>query len=799
MRIYLEDGRYAVTDDEGKYHFEGVTPGSHVVQLDTITLPEELEPLRCDTRVRSAGNATVAVRRPARRRARHGRLRRRAARRADRRRAPLADDGSRRPRASSTRPRSPRAPCRCAKRRCSCCCPRRSRTCPAAPRATASPMADPAAQSGSLRFTLGDVAADGAPQRDVRDARRRRSRRRAPGAGAAALHDGARPRRAHGRPSSNVVQRGESVVERISYTFSPRYNAYSFAPQFGSMQTAVDPRDGAELDRIAAEWRGMRELTIRVIGHADRTPISARNRGALPRQLRVVGRARASRRRLPAHRAARGAHRDRRPRRRRADRRRATTPDALARNRRVEIEVEGVRSVAAAEWRSRRGERGVGGRRRRSGALGGDDGRAAARARFGAAARHRGGARARDRRRDARAAARDLAAERGLRAARADGARRDRALARASRFGSPSNGRPVSELNFDGTEPNAAKTAALSRWRGVDLVAGDNRLVATVVDAAGDGDRRARAHRALRRRRRARGARRRGVAAHGRRPHAAASSRCASSTRPASPRGPARSAPIASIRRTAPGGKSRRCTTTRCSSRAAASRRSPSRRTASCASCSSRRRRPAPPSCACASTSARSRRSARGSSPSSATGSSSASPKRTTAYTDLEAALEPPDIEDGYSSDGRLAFFAKGRIKGSTLLTIAFDSERDRPLVEDRLFGTIEPDRYYTLYGDAVEQRFEAATTRKLYLKIERRQFAALFGDFETGLHDHGARPLQPQPHGLQGRLRRRASSPSTRSRPRTASATAATSSRATARRGRIASRARRSSRTAIA
>src|SRR6185503_9060112 len=57
VRIYLEDGRYAVTDDEGKYHFEGLTPGSHVVQLDPITLPQELEPLRCDNRVRSAGNA----------------------------------------------------------------------------------------------------------------------------------------------------------------------------------------------------------------------------------------------------------------------------------------------------------------------------------------------------------------------------------------------------------------------------------------------------------------------------------------------------------------------------------------------------------------------------------------------------------------------------------------------------------------------------------------------------------------------------------------------------------------------
>ena len=61
VRIYLEDGRYAVTDDEGKYHFEGLTPGSHVVQLDAITLPEELAPVSCDTRVRSAALRYVAV------------------------------------------------------------------------------------------------------------------------------------------------------------------------------------------------------------------------------------------------------------------------------------------------------------------------------------------------------------------------------------------------------------------------------------------------------------------------------------------------------------------------------------------------------------------------------------------------------------------------------------------------------------------------------------------------------------------------------------------------------------------
>ena len=30
----LEDGSYAVTDYQGRYHFEGVDPGLHVVQVD---------------------------------------------------------------------------------------------------------------------------------------------------------------------------------------------------------------------------------------------------------------------------------------------------------------------------------------------------------------------------------------------------------------------------------------------------------------------------------------------------------------------------------------------------------------------------------------------------------------------------------------------------------------------------------------------------------------------------------------------------------------------------------------------
>lgn len=97
-------------------------------------------------------------------------------------------------------------------------------------------------------------------------------------------------------------------------------------------------------------------------------------------------------------------------------------------------------------------------------------------------------------------------------------------------------------------------------------------------------------------------------------------------------------------------------------------------------------------------------------------------------------AAEAAGVEDGYQDSGRVAFFAKGAIKGEYLLTMAYDSDRDHEVAKQRLLGVVEPDRFYTLYGDATEQRFEAATAHKLFLKLERRQFAALFGDYETGL-----------------------------------------------------------------
>jgi len=90
--------------------------------------------------------------------------------------------------------------------------------------------------------------------------------------------------------------------------------------------------------------------------------------------------------------------------------------------------------------------------------------------------------------------------------------------------------------------------------------------------------------------------------------------------------------------------------------------------------------------------------------------------------------------EYDYYEDGRIAFFTKGTIKGEWLLTMTYDSKKDGNYDQTRLHSVIDPGTYYTVYGDASEQRYEASSARPLYIKIERDQFYALFGDFDTGL-----------------------------------------------------------------
>ncbi|MFZ1566480.1 carboxypeptidase-like regulatory domain-containing protein, partial [Sphingorhabdus sp.] len=56
IRVMLEDGTYTVTDIDGRYHFEGVIPGIHVVQVDPMSFPLDQKPVDCAKNTRSAGN-----------------------------------------------------------------------------------------------------------------------------------------------------------------------------------------------------------------------------------------------------------------------------------------------------------------------------------------------------------------------------------------------------------------------------------------------------------------------------------------------------------------------------------------------------------------------------------------------------------------------------------------------------------------------------------------------------------------------------------------------------------------------
>jgi len=96
-------------------------------------------------------------------------------------------------------------------------------------------------------------------------------------------------------------------------------------------------------------------------------------------------------------------------------------------------------------------------------------------------------------------------------------------------------------------------------------------------------------------------------------------------------------------------------------------------------------------------------------------------------------ALSETGFEEGTYTDGKVSFFAKGRVKGKWLLTMAYDSSKPS-YNEYELHSIIDPDEYYTLYGDSTEQGNEAGSARKLYLKIESGKFYALFGDYSTGL-----------------------------------------------------------------
>lgn len=106
-------------------------------------------------------------------------------------------------------------------------------------------------------------------------------------------------------------------------------------------------------------------------------------------------------------------------------------------------------------------------------------------------------------------------------------------------------------------------------------------------------------------------------------------------------------------------------------------------------------------------------------------------------YTFQHGNIEPVQQDDkfreGFWSEGKMAYYLKGKIKGKYLITSSLDTERDKK----ELFKNLDPDKYYPVYGDNSSVNYDATNTQgPLYLLIEWDKSSAIWGNYTTSLTD---------------------------------------------------------------
>ena len=98
--------------------------------------------------------------------------------------------------------------------------------------------------------------------------------------------------------------------------------------------------------------------------------------------------------------------------------------------------------------------------------------------------------------------------------------------------------------------------------------------------------------------------------------------------------------------------------------------------------------------------------------------------------------------EDDILSDGRLAFYGKGKIGGKYLITAQADTQ-NRPLGDlfdgftaadpQDIFRRVDPDLYYPSYGDDSTTYRDVDTMGRFYVRMDWDKNQALWGNFSTG------------------------------------------------------------------
>jgi uncharacterized repeat protein (TIGR01451 family) len=736
VRVYLEDGRYALTDDGGRFHFEGLEPGTHSVQLDKLTLPDYLELAPCADRMGHAGRdySQFAELKPGTMWRSDFVLRQKAAAKGDVQfafnSALVPDEDGVAIHEALLKVSGVAA----GNTRVLVMLPEGLEYVPGSARLDGAKVTDAGDQmigagqavisvnDNVLVARLGEVPAGA--QRTL--SLQTRTIGNAGGAmtiRAAAMFDSPAKSGLRTQPVETQLNRGAARFSRSQFTFTPRFDV---------LKTELQPADEGALRSLIDSWRGAREITIHAVGHSDSQPISGRNRRVFAdnhalseARARAVADYLAAALNVPSARVqveGRGS-----------DQPLNDGKDAasLAANRRVEITIEGSRFEANAPLELAK----AGGAAEQIDTQG-----VVLRGATSALAKSRRTA-------PAETAVRGFVdvdtLKPGIRwlLPEADATPAIGAIKVAIQHEPKQsvqltiNGHAVDVLNFDGVAVNGDQTVALSRWRGVGLEDGDNKLAARIVDA--DGKTVWQAER---------------VVHYGGGPVRAEVDKAASKLI-----ADGRTRPVIALRMFDKYGKPARAGMT-----ATFTVDSPYRSWWEVEQLddnqilSNGTSQPQvevgpngialielEPTTVAGNAMIRVRFNDRQAdeykvwlAPAARDWILVGIAEGTAAYNKISGNMETAaaaDREEGFEQNGHVAFFAKGRIKGDFLLTMAYDSAREKQDARDSLHGVIEPDRYYLLYGDGTEQRYEAASQNKLYLKIERRQFIALFGDFDTG------------------------------------------------------------------
>lgn len=103
---------------------------------------------------------------------------------------------------------------------------------------------------------------------------------------------------------------------------------------------------------------------------------------------------------------------------------------------------------------------------------------------------------------------------------------------------------------------------------------------------------------------------------------------------------------------------------------------------------------------------------------------------------------------DGLFAEGVIALYGQGEIRAGHMMTCAVNT---RPYREDRLFRRIEPEKYYPIYGDASELKFNTASRSGTYMRLDHRRYNAMFGDYRTDLGETEFTKYHRSFNGLRG------------------------------------------------